>query len=641
MSVRVPVLGLIAACLIVGPSAPASAQGVTIEQILKYRPRHKEVEVETPEAADQAKCKVEVERSGKGSGWVVYGPQGQMIRRFMDTDGDNVVDQWRYFLNGLEVYRDLDTNANNEVDQSRWFNTAGSRWGIDENEDGKIDRWKMISAEEASREAIKAMAAGDAAALGAVLLTEADSKALGLKGEAATSLLDSVKGHDQKLRATLRGSKTILPATKWVRFDSSMLMPSLIPVDMGVSSQELFVYENVMAIVDTGGKTGFVQIGEMVRVGDTWKLTRVPQPLEGESPQVAEAASLMRPAMTAVGVPAGATGLTPEVQAIIDQLRKLDEAAPRPDAAKTELIAYNTGRAGLLQKLSEVSTTQEERDLWLRQRIDGVAAGVQMDAYPNGIEELKKVEAEARKGGANSPLVPYAYYRRMMAEANLQMQQAEAAERAEIQTKWMKSLEEFITAYPGSEDTADAMLQLAQTSEFNGKLTDAKSWYERLAGLKREAPATAIAAGALRRLNLKGSALRLAGPALAGGGAIDIARYRGKVVAVLFWATWCRPCTEDLPQMIELYKQHQSQGFEVLGINLDSDGAPIQQYIQQHKVPWPHIHEQGGLQSPIAQQFGIITLPTTFLVDRDGKVASSGASVDDLKKLVPELVMKK
>ena len=101
-----------------------------------------------------------MEKSGKSSGWVVLGPEGQTLRRFVDSDGNNYVDQWRYFKNGIEVYRDLDATNNNKVDQSRWLNTGGSRWGLDPNEDGRIDSWKVLSAEEASREAVRALCAG-------------------------------------------------------------------------------------------------------------------------------------------------------------------------------------------------------------------------------------------------------------------------------------------------------------------------------------------------------------------------------------------------------------------------------------------------------------------------------------------------
>ena len=107
---------------------------MTVEQILKYRPVQAGVEIENPKPEEVAGCKVEVERSGKGSGWIVNGPSGQILRRFVDTDGDNVVDQWRYYQHGLEVYRDIDTNGNNDVDQSRWMNVGGTRWGVDVNE---------------------------------------------------------------------------------------------------------------------------------------------------------------------------------------------------------------------------------------------------------------------------------------------------------------------------------------------------------------------------------------------------------------------------------------------------------------------------------------------------------------------------
>ena len=91
------------------------------------------------------------------TGWLVLGPAGQTLRRYMDSDGDGEVDQFSYYRSGVEVYRDVDTNANNKVDQSRWLNIGGARWGVDANEDGKIDSWKRISAEESCKLAVKAL----------------------------------------------------------------------------------------------------------------------------------------------------------------------------------------------------------------------------------------------------------------------------------------------------------------------------------------------------------------------------------------------------------------------------------------------------------------------------------------------------
>ncbi len=141
------VFGILAAMATTGGAAdPPSAK-----LALSFKPKQVDVEYDIPQESEYAKCKVTVVRKGKASGWVVLGPGGETLRRFMDTDGDNIVDHWGYYLRGLEVYRDIDSDADNKIDQFRWMNTAGSRWGIDDNADGYVDRWKMISAQEASR----------------------------------------------------------------------------------------------------------------------------------------------------------------------------------------------------------------------------------------------------------------------------------------------------------------------------------------------------------------------------------------------------------------------------------------------------------------------------------------------------------
>ena len=88
-----------------------------------FQPVQKSIEYEIVAEAQYSACKVRVERRGKGSGWVVEGPSGQVLRRFVDTNDDNLVDEWRYYQHGLEVYRDVDSNFNNKVDQARWLNT--------------------------------------------------------------------------------------------------------------------------------------------------------------------------------------------------------------------------------------------------------------------------------------------------------------------------------------------------------------------------------------------------------------------------------------------------------------------------------------------------------------------------------------
>ena len=85
----------------------------------------------------------------------------------------------------------------------------------------------------------------------------------------------------RKIQAIQTNSKILNEKSKFTRADN--LTPASIPAEKGKLRDDLFVYENAMAIVDSAGKPGLVQIGELVRVGDVWKLTQIPQPIEGNA----------------------------------------------------------------------------------------------------------------------------------------------------------------------------------------------------------------------------------------------------------------------------------------------------------------------------------------------------------------------
>ncbi len=620
--------------------AVGNAQKVGPKALLGYQPAQKnDVQIEVPTAADVSKCEVKVEQEGKRSGYALFGPQGQILRRFMDTTGDGKVDEFKYFQHGLEVYRDLDTNGDNKVDQSRWFNTQGTRWGIDSNQDGTIDAWRMISAEEASREAIRALTSRNVQQLNAVFINESDVKTLGLSAKIGKSFLENGRDLAKQMQVLLASSKVLVPQTKWVRFDSSMLMPNLIPADSGKAADDLLVYENVMAIVSVGGENGFVQIGEMVRVGTAWKLTQVPKPIEGGKFELGEGGLLLQPNIAGMA-PGASGGLSPEMRALLDQLSELDAKSPTATSAKGEILKFNVERAQLLAQIGALAENPEDRSLWFRQRLEMIAAATQMETFPNGLEELQRIIAALRKDDGNQEHLAFAVFQEMLVRYNVNLQSAEAEERADVQASWLESLEKFAEEFPKAPESADALLQLAITNEFNGDIKEARIWYTKLVNDYSSSDASRHGQGALRRLGLQGQQITLAGKSLVGGRPLSLASYRGKVTAVIFWATWCKPCTEDLPQIQELYRTHQRNGFEVVGVNLDSAGADIAGYIKNYRVTWPHIHEEGGLESRPALEYGIISLPTMFLIDKNGRVVKNGANVDDLKKLVPELLKK-
>jgi peroxiredoxin len=98
---------------------------------------------------------------------------------------------------------------------------------------------------------------------------------------------------------------------------------------------------------------------------------------------------------------------------------------------------------------------------------------------------------------------------------------------------------------------------------------------------------------------------------------VSLTDYRGKAVLVDFWATWCPPCREEMPIFVELYNQYREQGFEILGVSLDDEGLEvIEPFIKEIGVNYTILLGQPGL----VDQYGVFTMPTAFLIDRNGRI---------------------
>lgn len=142
--------------------------------------------------------------------------------------------------------------------------------------------------------------------------------------------------------------------------------------------------------------------------------------------------------------------------------------------------------------------------------------------------------------------------------------------------------------------------------------------------------------GTARRLGLVGHELELSGKTAAGGD-FDWASYRGKVVLVDFWATWCGPCVAELPNVKSLYQKYHDRGFEVVGVSLDRDRQALDKFLAEKQIAWTTLHEAGGTHSA-ATLYGISSIPTMLLVGRDGKVVSLRARGEELKRRLGELI---
>ena len=125
------------------------------------------------------------------------------------------------------------------------------------------------------------------------------------------------------------------------------------------------------------------------------------------------------------------------------------------------------------------------------------------------------------------------------------------------------------------------------------------------------------------------------------GKPISLADYRGKVVLLDFWATWCLPCLAAIPEIEAVYEKYNNKGFEIIGISLDLDKAVLRRFLKENPLPWRQIFDGKRFKGPLAQRYGIRSASTMFLLDREGKVISVDVRSRTLDMLVAAEIERK
>lgn len=121
------------------------------------------------------------------------------------------------------------------------------------------------------------------------------------------------------------------------------------------------------------------------------------------------------------------------------------------------------------------------------------------------------------------------------------------------------------------------------------------------------------------------------------GAAIDLAQMRGKVVLIDFWATWCPPCREEVPDVVATYQKYHDKGFEIIGISLDQDKGALEAFIKKNGMVWPQYFDGQGWDNKISKSFGIDAVPAMWLVDQKGMLVTTNGR-DDLAGQVEKLL---
>jgi hypothetical protein len=274
----------------------AKAKKSAATQILEFRPTQSGVDYDTPTdpAAIEA-CKVETSSDPKRKSYTyaLRDGQGKLLRRFMDTNGDGKLDQWSYYQDGFEVYRENDLDGDKSLDECRWLNAGGTR--IARVEGGQIKTWKQISAEEASKVLVQSLVTGKLPLLETVLATPEEIEEAGLSPEDAKKVTPPGAERVAQIQALRESLVGWNKDTVWNRFDCTY--PHVIPADPGLGlSKEIMLYENAVIFAglpvgqqtaQNSGKVAFLQVPEVIRLGEVWKFVSLPRAIDPDKPVVA------------------------------------------------------------------------------------------------------------------------------------------------------------------------------------------------------------------------------------------------------------------------------------------------------------------------------------------------------------------
>lgn len=613
--------------LFVVVAGTASAQP-TVDYALGLSPFQKNIDYDQASAEQAKSCSIKMEKEGGVNAWVVRGPRGEVLRSFADTNGDRVVDRWSYYKDGSEVYRDIDSNHNAKADQARWLNAGGSRWGSDNDENGTLDAWKSISAEEATAEIVEALRSRDAAVLERLLPTKAELEATGFVEPRLSELAGRVAAASKNFPAfAAAAQKQLGSAAKW----NNMLapQPGVLPAGAEGVAKDVIAYDNVVALVDgDGGKSGQIFVGSLVRIGDTWRPVDLPQ-LPGAQGEITDSIGFFSPR---IGERSGDSGPqeNEKLRPILAKLREIEgKLSGASVAARTGLLGEQIGLLGQVVAAADAA----DKPFWVKQLAETVAAGVQEGSLPDGIGRLEQL---ATAVAADDQLAAFVAFRLASARYAADMQPA-GADVGKVQTAWLEELKQFVEKYPQAPDAAEAMLQMGISDEFSGNEKAALERYTAIVKNFSDSLSAKKARGAARRLDSVGKPLALSGTGL-DGKTVSLESLRGRPVLVHYWATWCEPCKVDIAQIRELYTKYGPKKFAVVGIALDSDKAQLAKFLTGKPIPWPQLHEAGGLDGRLAEELGVLTLPTMLLIDAEGKVVDRNLVIADLEKKLDALV---
>jgi thiol-disulfide isomerase/thioredoxin len=126
----------------------------------------------------------------------------------------------------------------------------------------------------------------------------------------------------------------------------------------------------------------------------------------------------------------------------------------------------------------------------------------------------------------------------------------------------------------------------------------------------------------------------------ANGDTIRLSSLKGKVVLLDFWASWCGPCRASNKQLVKLYPKYKTKGFEIFSVSIDDDKDKWINAVKKDKINWLQVNEGGGWDAKTAVKWSIYAIPTSYLIDQEGKLIAMDLEGKELEKTLKDMLGK-